>query len=115
MANLLSVVSGWTGLLGPFTLKVDGTPLNLTGYTVTLVVKTSLGVVVALGGTVALRNQTSFPGQVTYTPVATDFVWETGSTLERQPYTIHWKVVDGPGQIVYFPNGAADEISVYRA
>lgn len=113
---LLSITSGWTALLGPFTLRVDGVAVSLTGYVVQPVVTDPWGVPVTLTGSSAVLNQITHPGQVTYTPAVTDFVYRYGYGLDRrQPYRLRWKVTDGAGKIVYFPNGDADEIGVYRA
>lgn len=114
MSNLVDVTDGWTGTLGPFTLKVDGVALDLTGMTVVPYIHTSLGTLVTLGGTLTVLNQGTNPGQVTYAPAATDFQFEAGGNLIRQPYKIHFKVTDSLGKIVSFPNGAANEISVYQ-
>lgn len=114
MSELLSVAEGWTGLLGPFTLKVDGVALNLTGMTVTLMLRKAAGDVTP-GGTLTVLNQSSYPGQVTYAPVAADFDFSASGNITRQPYKLRFKVVDAGGKIVYFPNGDADEISVYQA
>lgn len=113
MSVLLSLVSGWTGVLGPFTLRGDGTPVNLTGLTVTLTARRDDGTEVTLAGTVTVADQTTSPGQVSYSPVASDFTWITGG-VSRQPYHIRWKVVDGAGKTVYFPNGLASEFSVFK-
>lgn len=116
MSVLLSVVSGWTGRLGAFTLKADGTPLVLTGLTVTIVIHKPDGTLVTPGGTLTVDpDQTANPGKVYYSPGTADFVWADPPGTERQPYRIHFKVVDSDSKVVYFPNGAADEISVYRA
>lgn len=115
MSQLLSVASGWTGRLGPFTLLADGVAVSLTGMTVTLVIRDPDGALVTPGGTVTVNpDQVANPGKVVYDPAATDFVWVSGGPA-RQPFQIRWKVVDGAGKVVYFPNGDADEISVYRA
>jgi len=114
MSNILSVVAGWTALLGPFTLRADGVPLDLSGFIVELVLKDSFGNLVVHGGTVTVLNQITNPGQVTYEPVSADFVFSPYGNTGRQPYTIRWKVTDGAGDIIYFPNTVADEIGVYR-
>ena len=47
-------------------------------------------------------------GQVYYRPDAADM------TNSLSPYTLHWKVTDGSGYVVFFPNGAADTIVVFK-
>jgi hypothetical protein len=119
MSALFEVTEGWTGLLSPFTLNVVTagvtTPLVLTGLTVAAILRDASGTLVAAGGVVTPLNQVTNPGQVSYAPVATDFVFTGTGHTRRQSYTLHWKVTDGAGKIVFFPNGAADEVSVYRA
>lgn len=111
---LLTIVEGWTGVLGPFTLKVDDVPLNLTGMTVTLILRRASGALVTPGGTIAVLNQSVYPGQVTYAPVETDFTFETVGYAIVQTYRMHWKVVDSAQKIVFFPNGEGDEVDVHR-
>jgi len=115
MSDLLSITSGWTGLLGPFTLRVDGVPLNLTGFTVDLIIHDSLGNLLTLGGSIEVLDQTLHPGQVTYQPISTDFIFSSKGATYRQAFTIHWKVTDGANKVVYFPNTSADEIGVYKS
>lgn len=115
MSVILSLVEGWTGVLGPFTLKLDGTPVNLTGFTITLVLRDAAGNLVTTGGTVTLLNQGTYPGQITYSPLATDFVFTSGAYATNTIYQAHWKVVDGSGKIVFFPNDGSAEFAVYRA
>lgn len=117
MSALLEIVEGWTGVLGPFTLRVDGVPLDLTGLTVALKLHNSLGAVVVPGGATTVMNQGTNPGQVTYQPVAGDFTMSTGANTNpvRQAYQLHWMVTDGAGKVVYFPNGISSEVTVFRA
>jgi hypothetical protein len=115
MTDLLSIVSGWTGELGPFTLRVDGVPLNLTGLTVVPVLHDYAGVLIDHGGTVTVLNQTTNPGQVTYTPVATDFVFNSAGPTYRQAVSIRWKVTDVNNKMVFFPNKDLDYIGVYSS
>lgn len=113
---LLSITEGWTGTLGPFTLKVDGAPFNLDGLTVTLSLRDGSNALVTPGGTVTVApNQITNTGQVSYKPAAADFTFAAGLYGNVQTYKIHWKVVDGSGNVIYFPSGAPDEIEVYRA
>lgn len=114
MSTLFSIAAGWTDTIGPFTLRVDGVAFDLTGYTVELQLRDSARNLVVLGGSVVVRNQTLYPGQVDFTPTAEDFTFDTGTFSFRQPFKIRWKVTDGAGRIVFFPNGEPDEISVYE-
>lgn len=112
---LLEITEGWQGTLGPFTLRVDGEPIDLTGLTVTLVMRRQSGAVVTPGGSITVLNQITNKGQVTYAPAAGDFVWETNLFTNAQTYKLHWKVVDGSGKPIFFPSGAPAEIIVHRA
>lgn len=113
---LFSIVEGWTGILGPFTLRTDGTPLSLTGLTLALKLRNAAGIVVTPGGTVTPDpDQITNTGKLRYTPVATDFVFGATTYGPIELYTLHWRVTDGAGRIVYFPSGAPDTVEVYRA
>ena len=114
MSILMEVVEGWTGVLGPFTLRVDTVPLNLTSYTVTLVLRDNDGTLITVGGTVTKLDQVAYPGQVTFTPAAGDFVYVPRFT-KNTIYQMHWKVVDAGGKVVYFPHDDSVEVAVYRA
>jgi hypothetical protein len=115
MSVLFDIVAGWTGILGPFTLKIDGVALSLTGMTVTIGLRNIAGAVTP-GGTVTIDpDQINNRGKVSYAPAAADFVWVSTGPSSRQTYEIHWKVVDGAGKVVYFPNGEPDQIGVYKA
>jgi len=112
---LLSVAAGWTGVLGPFTLKIDGATVDLSGMTVTLILHKWNDTTTEAGGTVTVDpDQVTNRGQVSYSPVDTDFTWTAGVTV-KQIYQLRWKVVDGFGKVVYFPNGEAEQVAVYQA
>lgn len=114
MARLYEITSGWTDEL-EFILKLEGVPIPLTGWTITIVIHDSLGVLRVPGGTLVVDpNQVGNPGKLTYKPVAADFTFQSEGASSRQPYKIHFKVVDGPGDVVTFPNGPADTIDVYQ-
>jgi hypothetical protein len=114
MPVLFSVAPGWTGILGPFTLKVDGEPINLSGMTVTPILRTASGALVTPTGIVEILDQNTNPGQVMYAPGEDDFVFECGCYATVQTCTIRWKVTDSADKVVYFPNGKPDSIAVYR-
>lgn len=107
MAKLLDIVEGWTGEIGPFTLKADGTAVDLTGMTVELVLKDRSGTAVTTSGDTRVHG-TPTTGQVYYQPDAADM------TSAASPYSVHWKVTDGSGYVVFFPNSAADTIVVFK-
>jgi hypothetical protein len=113
---LFSVTEGWTEVLGPFSLAIEGVPFNLTGVTsITLVLRRASGVLAPAGGVVTPLNQSTDPGKLQYAPVATDFVWEENLHTNEQTYKLHWKVVTAGGKVIFFPNGSPAEVSVHRA
>jgi len=110
MAKILDVVEGWTQELGPFMLRADGSPITLTGLTVTLILRghgdteeTEIP-----SGQIRVADQGTDPGEAYFTPVAGDLV------NASSPYTIRWRLTDGNGDHAYVPNGPADTITVYR-
>ena len=106
MAYLTEVVAGWTGGLA-FTLKADGSAVNLTGCTVSAVLRDCNGTAVDTTGDVTVTGTTS--GQVTYTPDAADF------STSGQPFRLRFKVVDQTSAITYYPNDEASLIAVHGA
>lgn len=108
MAVLAHITEGWTDRLGPFVLRVDGTPFDMTGMnSISLVLRNKNGGTVDTSGDVT-QDVDPTTGKVYYKPDSTDFK----ATLS--PYTVHWKVEDGAGDIVFFPNGEADTIVVHK-
>lgn len=116
MNVVYSVTEGWTKDL-PFILKVNGVPFSLAGLTdVTLKLRRSSGTLVSISGTITVDpNQVTNPGKVIYTPGAGDFVYENLRYTIVQLYPYHWRVVDGSGEVAFFPNGEPDYIEVSRA
>lgn len=104
--TLLDIVEGWTGELGPFTLRADGVPVNLTGLTVELLIRpwNRQGRFSETDGDVRVVAGTG--GQVYYAPDASDFSAAEG------PYEMRWRVTDSDGFVVFFPNGEGDYIGV---
>jgi len=115
MSVLFEVVEGWTGVLGPFTLRVNEVPLDLTSYTVELVLRSGDGTLISVAGQVTKLNQVANPGQVTFSPAAGDFVHQTGRYTRSTSYQMHWKATDGSGKVVFFPNDDSLEVVVNRA
>lgn len=114
MGLLHPVVEGWTGRLGPYTLKLHGAPVDLSGLTVELKLrKEGSGKYVDTVGDVTVdSDQTANKGKVYFDPDATDF---KANGLESQVYLLHWKVTDGDGKVVFFPDGEPDSIEVFKA
>jgi hypothetical protein len=113
MSLLLEITSGWTGTLGPFTLKLNDVPFPLSGYLVELIISSTTGDIPS-GGVITILDQISTPGQVSYAPIATDFVFNLGPNVRFQVFYLHWRVTDMAGKRVDFPNGQPDYINVYR-
>jgi hypothetical protein len=102
-----TITEGWTAKL-PFTLTADGTALNGTGFTLSACVVTGNDDTEV--STVGKFNWTSAAsGTVYYKPGASDLL------ASKSPYRIKFEVTDGAGDIVYFPNGDANEIVVKAA
>ncbi len=104
MGVLTEVVEGWSGTL-PVICKADAVAVDLSGLTVSAVVKDRRSVAVATSSNFSVTGTTA--GQVTWSPSSSDL------TRARSPYSIRVKVVDVAGDIVYFPNGAADTVVVH--
>ena len=104
--TFVDVTEGWTGALD-FHLKVDGVFFKIpVGATVTLVLKDKNAAVVDVTGDISVVDADL--GKVRYLPDSTDLV------AANSPYTAHWKVTDGAGAIVFFPNGEADKWQVFK-
>jgi hypothetical protein len=101
---LTDVVEGWTGAL-PFTLKADGSPVDLTGLVVSIVLKDAAGTVIK-DSTAGVTVTGSTGGQVEYGPSSSDFV-ASGS-----PYRVRFRVRDAQQKAVFFPNGDGGLINV---
>jgi hypothetical protein len=99
-----SLVEGWTGPLD-FTLKADNVAVDLTGMTVVLLLYGRDGI--AIDTTADVTVPTPSAGLVRYSPDPTDIV------VAKAPLYARWKVTDGGGNIVFFPNGAPDIWKVY--
>jgi len=91
-----SVVEGQTAPLD-WLLKANGSPQNLTDMTVTAVLKTAAGKIVATSDDVNVIGTTG--GLVRLSPDAVDF------RSYRSPYTLRFRVEDVDGKVAYFPSG----------
>ena len=98
------IVEGWTGRLS-FQLTEDGDNLNGTGLTVSaLDIVGNDGVAVTTTSDFGWITQAS--GTVYYDPDADDLV------ASKSPYRLRFQLTDGSSKVVWFPNGAAEEIRV---
>ena len=95
----LTITAGTTASLD-FRLTADGSAVNLTGATVTLVLKNKSGTAVTTTGNITVISATG--GTVRFAPDATDLV-ATDSPLHAR-----FKVTDSSSKIAYYPSGKAD-------
>lgn len=96
--STLELVHGWTSPLD-FRLDDDGSPTDLTGFTVALVLSNSInGSPVTLAGSTALVIATG--GEIRFTPGASD--------IQKGSYKARFKVTDGSSKIAFYPNQGAD-------
>ena len=101
----IEIVEGWTGPVD-VRLDADGSPVDLAGMTVALVLHDAYGSTVLTTGAIFLSSSTGW--KVTYSPLTTgDLV------AARGPYGAHFKVTDTGGKIVFFPSAKADPWFVY--
>jgi hypothetical protein len=106
-APLCSIVEGWSGAL-PFTLNADGEPFNLTGLTVSIVLKNADGVTVK-DTTAGVTVTATTAGQLQYEPSTS-----TGDLFlaSQTPYRVRFRVTDAFSKVAYFPNDEEDLIEV---
>jgi hypothetical protein len=95
----LTIAEGTTANLD-FTLTADGAAVNLTGATVTLVLKDKSGTEITTTGNVSVVTAAS--GKVRYAPDAADL------GASATPHRARFKVADSGGLIAYYPSGKAD-------
>ena len=99
MANY-TIIAGTTSDLR-FQLLEAGSPINLLGCTVSLLLSDKRGNTIAAPGTVSITD--SAEGKVQLSPTdATIFVSDNG------PYTARWKITDASSKISYVPTGPRD-------
>jgi uncharacterized phiE125 gp8 family phage protein len=102
----LKLVEGHTGVIDE-TLKTNGTAVDLTGMTVTLLLQTADGTPVPTLGNVTVLSPSA--GVVRYSPAATDLL------AVDTPHVARWKVIDTGGHIVFFPSDAGEVWEVQPA
>lgn len=101
------IVESWTGPVD-FVLKIDGVAAVLSSDdVVTLILRGADRKVISTTGEVSILVPSE--GKVRYVPSPYDFV------ASRGPYYARFQVVDVTSRKVFFPNGAADLITVYPA
>lgn len=95
-----TIVAGTTTALR-FQLLEAGSPINLLGCTVSLLLSDRFGTTVASPGTVSITDSTN--GKVQLAPTDTTIFDAT-----KSPYTARWKITDASSKISYVPTGARD-------
>lgn len=99
MPKPYTITEKQTAALG-FQLLEGGSPLNLTGVTVVVLITDNTGAVISTG-TVTVTDAAN--GKVSWTP---------GSTADlvaaNSPYYVRWKLTDGSGKIKYVPSALRD-------
>lgn len=106
-APIVSIVEGWTGAL-PFTLLADGSPVDLSGLTVKIVLKNAAGTTVK-DTTAGITVTSATGGQVEYVPTSSSGDLFVAS---QTPYRVRFRVTDATPRSVYFPNDEEDLIEV---
>lgn len=107
--KLFDHVENWTKERGPFTLRfgADAAPSDLTGKTITAVIRDKDGAYVTTGFEVRVDDDPT-TGQVYLT-------FEDGA-LENAltPYRLRFKGVDGAGDVVDWPDDGAYRVDVHK-
>lgn len=101
-SSVQDLTDGWTGQL-VYILALDDVPQDLTGLTVTAILKSADQVVIDTVGDVAVTGLLT--GEVTFSPDPAD--------LPAGNYSLRFKVVDGSSRVVYFPNGEPIRLRVF--
>lgn len=112
MTTLFTITQGWTAQLGPFTLRLNGSPLDLSSMTVNLKLRSSANsaFVDTVGDVSVDADQAGAGrGRVYYKPDPEDF------NALHSPYFCRFEVIDTAGNVVYFPEGAPYQILVHPA
>lgn len=106
-APIMSIVEGWTGAL-PFTALADGSPVDLTGLTLKIVLKNASGTLVKYTSSgISVTGSTS--GQWEYLPSSS-----SGDLFlaAETPYRVRLEATDATPRKVYFPNDEEELIEV---
>jgi hypothetical protein len=104
-------VAGWTAPRD-FQLSIDGEAIDLTGWTVTLILRDASGAAVSSPGAVTLLTQSGATlGQVRWTPASASILANAGRTPVE--YTAHFELTSG-GSKRYFPNVRKGEAMLWH-
>lgn len=102
---MLEIVEGWTGPVD-MQLKKNGSPVSLTGCTVTLVLRGKDGLNIDTASNISVLDAPT--GQVRYLPDAGDLV------AAKTPHWARFRVVDASSKIVFFPSDRPMRWTVYQ-
>jgi hypothetical protein len=95
-----TIIAGTTSDLN-FQLLEAGSPINLLGCTVALLLSDRKGNTIASPGTVSITDSAN--GKIKLAPTDTSvFVSDNG------PYTARWKITDASTKVLYVPTGPRD-------
>lgn len=100
MPALLNIVEGTTGPIF-FQVLENGSPLELSDFTVTLTLTDSDGVTIVTTGDVLVVNDIN--GVISYTPDSTDL------DATYSPYKARWALTEDTGIVYYIPSSYRDE------
>lgn len=106
MANY-TIVAGTTTAVR-FQLLEAGSPINLLGCTVTLLLADRNGTTITSPGTVSITD--SSEGKVELAPTDT-----TVFNAQNSPYTARWKIQDASVKFSYVPTGPRDTWEIVGA
>lgn len=95
-----TIVAGRTTAVR-FQLLEAGSPINLLGCTVELLLSDRTGTTVSSPGTITVTDEAD--GKVELTPATTAVFDAT-----KSPYTARWKITDASTKISYVPTGPRD-------
>jgi hypothetical protein len=101
----VQLVEGWTGPV-KFQLLADGSPQDLTGATVELILIGADDVAIDTAADVVVTEP--LLGKLQYNPDPTDL------TAAKSLYRGRFKVTDSLGKVVFFPSGQPDSWEVVK-
>lgn len=109
MSKLFETVEGWTQELGPYTLRfgASASAADLTGKTITAIIRTKSGAYVTTGVTVRVDDSPT-TGRV-YLTFAAEAILNAAA-----PYHIRFKGVDGAGKVVFWPENGEYQFVVFK-
>lgn len=97
---MIYLVHGWTGNID-YILKADGEVVDLTGATVTIVLRDKNKTSVTPSGTLTVVSASD--GQVRFAPSATDV------DSSKAPYFVRFRVVGADSRVTFHPNAEAEK------